>query len=167
MFRTLLFISACLFFSACQSANQQLLVGTWKAKSLNNPVMEKSIATALADIDTFGNTDEIAKDAVNIDSFKSLSKQLLQADIEEQQKALQNITYTFSNNGIAYISDGNSTDSALWTVNKANQLSVDAPALTGIGDLQLFFIKNISDKLLTLQMSVGTDTSEMILEKIK
>jgi hypothetical protein len=92
---------------------------------------------------------------------------MLHLDIAEQQKALQEISYTFSKNGIAYISDGVGIDSAIWTIENKNTLKVDAPALTGIGDLQMFVIKSLTKQEMVLQMAVGADTSEMTLVKTK
>jgi hypothetical protein len=163
----LISILICILGASCQSSNQQLLVGKWKAVSLQNPTMDKEIAKAILDIDTFGNTDISITNAVNIDSFKAMRKQLLQQDIADQKKALQEISYTFSDKGIAYISDGVGIDSAIYTIEENNILKIDAPALTGVGDLQLFTITSLSDTQLTLQMAVGNDTSQMKLEKIK
>jgi hypothetical protein len=161
-------LAAMLFFIAsCQSNSSSLLVGKWSATALKNPAMDREIAKAIEDIDTFGNTDLEIRNVINIDSFKQLRKQMMNDDIAEQKKALQEISYTFSEKGIAYISDGLATDSALWTIEDKNILKIDAPALTGLGDLQLFTIASISENNLVLQMAVGTDTSQMTLQKIK
>jgi uridine phosphorylase len=155
------------FIAACNQTNNDMLCGKWKATNLHNPKMEKAIAQARADIDTLGNNDADMKKAVNVDSFRALSKKLLELDIAEQQKAFEQITYEFTKNGIAYLSDGVGKDSAKWSIENKNELTVDAPALTGIGDVQLFYIKHLSADALTLQMIEGTDTSEMELKKVK
>ena len=56
---------------------------------------------------------------------------------------------------------------ALALFENKNALTIDAPALTGIGDVQLFYIKHLSADALTLQMAEGADTSEMELKKLK
>jgi hypothetical protein len=162
-----LFTAILFFIASCQSNSSSLLVGKWKATALKNPAMDREIAKAIADIDTFGNTDIEMQSVINIDSFKQMRKQMMNNDIAEQKKALQEISYTFSDKGIAYISDGSATDSALWTIEDKNILKIDAPALTGLGDLQLFTIASINENNLVLQMAVGTDTSQMTLQKVK
>ena len=68
---------------------------------------------------------------------------------------------------IAWLGDGEGKDSAKWSIENKNALTIDAPALTGIGDVQLFYIKHLSADALTLQMAEGADTSEMELKKLK
>jgi hypothetical protein len=155
------------FIAACSQNNNEMLCGKWKATKLCNPKMERAIAQARADIDTFGNNDADVKEAVNVDSFRALSKKLLEIDIAEQQKAFEQISYEFTKNGIAYLRDGEGKDSAKWSIENKNALTIDAPALTGIGDVQLFYIKHLSADALTLQMAEGADTSEMELKKLK
>jgi hypothetical protein len=151
---------------ACQSNETNNLIGKWKTISLKNPAMDRAIAQELADIDTFGNADEIAKQAVNIDSFKQLRKKMLELDIAEQQKSILEIQYEFTKNGIGYISNTQSKDSALYNL-KNGVLTIDAPALTGIGDVQILYVKSGTSTSMELQMIVGQDTSLMQLQKIQ
>ena len=127
--------------------------------------MDKAIAQELADIDTFGNTDVVAQQAVNLDSFKQIRKQLLNLNIAEQKEYIQQLQYEFSDKGVAYIYNQTAKDSAAYTVAN-NVLTLDGPALTGIGDIQLLYIKSITNQKLQLQMVEGADTSVMDLQKM-
>jgi hypothetical protein len=166
MKKIILFFSSFSLLASCTNSNSNAIIGNWQTISLQNPAMDKAIATELADIDTFGNNDAIARQAVNIDSFKQLRKQLLDVSIAEQKQALQEIHYQFTNKGIAYIYNNTAKDSAMYTI-KDNILTLDGPALTGIGDIQVLYIKSITDAHLQLQMVEGLDTSLMDLEKMK
>ncbi len=137
------------------------IIGTWEANSLKNPGMEREIKNALADLDTFGKNDPELK-GVNVDSFNVLRKQQLEEDIRDQQANFQRLQFEFAKNKIVYMGDGNYQDSAMWSIEE-NQITVDGPALTGMGDIQVFTIQKLEKNTLTLQMVEGVDTSVMEL----
>lgn len=149
-----------LFVTACNN-KQNMLCKKWQTIKLYNPKMEQLIAQTKADIDTIGNTDAAIKESVNVDSFRMMMKQQLDNDMAQQAADLKNTVYEFNKGGIAYLRNGAMVDSAKWSIEKDNTLRLDEPALTGMGDVQLFYIKKLDEKNLELMMVLFEDTSVM------
>jgi hypothetical protein len=154
----LFIILVCL--TACNN-NKKLLCKKWQAVKLYNPKMEALIAQTKADIDTIGNEDAIIGKATNVDSFRNLMKEEMEKSIQELDASMKNTTYQFFENGVSYLSTADGVDSAKWTLEADSMLRIDEPALTGMGDVQLFKILKLDANNLQLQMIIFADTSTM------
>jgi hypothetical protein len=152
-----------IFLSACGSNSQNQILKKWQVAKVENPNMEKMMAQALLDIDTMTNANPAFQDNVNIDSFKSYRRQLLTFDKQEQEENLKSLSFDFKANKVVYINTAMGIDSALWTIND-KELSLDGPALTGIGEVELYTILSQSDKEMVWQNSSFNDTVRIYLK---
>jgi PBP1b-binding outer membrane lipoprotein LpoB len=152
-----------LFIGACGPNAQQKIAQKWQVSKVENPRMEKMMAQTLLDIDTMTAANPAFQNNVNIDSFKSYRKQLLAFDKQEQEDNLKNLSFDFKANKIVYITTLMGIDSAIWTITD-NQLSIDGPALTGIGAVEMYTILSQSNKEMVWQNSSFNDTVKIFLK---
>jgi hypothetical protein len=150
------FFGACIALTSC--SNNSAIVGYWKVLEVKNPNLNKQIEAALMDIDTTGNNDEVIGQYINKDSLKRARKAALQTDIDEQQALVKSLHFDFKANERVYISTLAGTDSALWRIEDKTNLVIDGPALTGIGDAELYEILLLSKDTLRLKNVAGADS---------
>ncbi len=150
-----------------------MLSHNWQAISLTKTSLTKAINDARISIDTFGKQSSDLKGVVNLDSFKKLRTLQLENDIREQELAIKNLKYSFTNNGFVNISMRNPEspaevlkNDAKWSFTPDNQLLIDERDLTGVGDPIYYNIVLLNNKELKLQSVIGNDTTEMLFKRI-
>jgi uncharacterized protein YcfL len=159
--REIVFVNLLVFVVAsCGSQQKDLLCKQWKAVSINNPNLTAAITQDRYAIDTFGQSEPDLAQVINLDSFKNMRRVLLENDIAEQKKAIEQLAYTFRKDGIALLTTPEGTDSFGWKLN-GNQLLMDESALTGIGNEFYFTINAITPELLKLASVIDGDSVEM------
>jgi hypothetical protein len=151
-------------YTACSTSNAKRVVGKWVGVSLKNPALDKSVADEMMDIDTFGNNDADFKATINLDSFKYLRREALKLDIADQQAALQQTYYEFTAQNNVYLTNPELTDSATYLVENDGTIIIDHHDEY---EIQYFYIKQINDSKMILQMVIDKDTSEMEMKKVK
>jgi hypothetical protein len=154
-----------LLFTQCNNS-QHTLIGTWQPTQLSNPNMEALIARELADSDTTGNNDPVLKQAINADSFKQLRQQLLMAEVAEQQEQFKGLQFSFLPNNRVYITGPQTNDSAMWQLQK-NELVIDGPALTGVGDKMIFTVIHLEADSMVLLNINAKDSAYTTFKKMK
>lgn len=152
----------CLLVS-CAPKKEDLLAKQWKAVSMENPNLAAAIAQERAAIDTFGQSEPDLAEVINIDSFKNMRRILLEHDIAEQKKALEQLCYTFRKDGVALLSTPDHTDSFKWKLEE-NQLLMKEYNAAATDNELYFTIVSLTTNQLCLSSIVEGDTVEMTLK---
>jgi hypothetical protein len=162
IFKQLIVLFCVICGLACNNKNTDI-VQKWKVVDVQNPNLKKQIEAAIIDIDTTGNNDDIVTQYISKDSLKLARKAALEADIEEQQALVNSLQFDFRNDERVYISSIAGTDSALWRIENKTSLVIDGPALTGIGDAELYEIVSLSKDTLKLKNVQLNDSVTIIM----
>jgi hypothetical protein len=152
-----------LLINACTPNANKQLQKKWDITKVENPNMDKLMAQAILDIDTMTKANPAFENNVNLDSFKSYRRQLLAFDKQEQEDNLKSLNFDFKSNNVVYINTAMGLDSAKWTL-VDKDLTIDGPALTGVGDVDVYTILKQSDKEMVWQNSSFNDTVKIYLK---
>jgi hypothetical protein len=162
MYRLVFFTSVLFCLGACNSGHDHLHK-KWRVARLDNPAMDAEIKRALIDMDTTGNNDAVVGQYIDKDSLKQVRKLLLQQDLDEQKMIQESLRFDFRESNIAYITSMGNVDSALWRIEQKDQLIIDGPGLTGIGDVDVYTILSSNADSVVLRNINMQDTVRIVL----
>jgi hypothetical protein len=164
MRKSFLYIFLVVIAAACSNKKVNL-VGSWQVAKVENPHLEREIANAKIDIDTTGSNDPLIAKYINLDSLKQIRMALLENDLAEQRMLQESLRFNFSENSRVYISSNGTSDSAMYRIEEDSVLYLDGPALTGIGEVDVYGILYTGKDSLVLRNINMTDTITIFMKR--
>jgi hypothetical protein len=143
--------------TSCQSEYNKTICRQWRAYDLKS-TFDKSVKEEMAQIDSMVATLKDEKNAMNVDSYKSMNLDLLQKEREEQKKEMARLTYTFFPNGILLLTTPQGTDSVGWEIKEKNKLIIDETKVNGVGGQLYFTINQMNEREMELSSIIDQDT---------